>query len=723
MQKITRALQFVAIMLTTFTAGHRTIFSAEAPPKVVSATPLASLQWHPSGKQITYVRQSNQGGAQREVMMGYDLESLSEKVLYDPFTAVKDSSARLPLAGAKWSPKGDALLVKHDRDVWIVPIADAQPKRLTHDEFDEESLSFSPDGTRIAFVKKNNLYAVDVANGTVTQLTFDGSENILNGKLDWVYGEEFEDANPSGRAYAWSPDSKRIAFLRLDQSPVPEHPIVEFLQTHPTVTKQRYPKAGDPNSDASVCVANADGQAASVQRMPPLAGAAYIMPELAWNRDSSAVSVMGLSRSQNELSYFFWKPGSDPVAWLHDTDAAWINVYGNIHFLKVGAVYLSEKDGWLHAYCWDGLEHRQKTRGEWQIVPNKTFHAQPIEIDPAEEYMYFTATEHDPRERHIYRARIANGDEGVMQRLTKEDGTHFQKLSPDGKHMLESFSSVDQPPMMRVLNADGSVLVTLYKSEARGRKSSAEFHEVIASDGTKLYGKLMKPANFDPAKKYPVVVDVYGGPTIQLIRNAWGADDWLDRRLVQEGFVIWSMDGRGSFGRGHAFETAIFKNMGAKELADQLAGVEYVKKFPFVDPARFGIHGWSYGGYMTLYTLTHAPDAFKCGEAGAPVTDWKFYDSIYTERYMRTPKDNPEGYITSSPLAAAGNLKAKLLLIHGTSDDNVHVQNSMNFLDALTKAGRPYELQIQPGQKHGFHGEKAQIFLTDRMVEFFKRNL
>ena len=292
--------------------------------------------------------------------------------------------------------------------------------------------------------------------------------------------------------------------------------------------------------------------------------------------------------------------------------------------------------------------------------------------------------------------------------------------------MLENFSSVTQPPSIRLRRADGALVATLDQRENRWKdfaEARAEFHEVTAADGTNLFARLTKPADFNPARKYPVVVYVYGGPHAQLVHDQWSPVSGRDQLLAQEGFLVWSLDNRGSWGRGHAWETAIYQNLGARELADQLAGVAYLKLLPFVDTNRFGIWGWSYGGYLTLYALTHSPDTFKAGIAGAPVTDWKFYDTIYTERYMCTPKENPDGYKTSSPLAAADKLKAKLLVIHGTSDDNVHMQNSMNFLDALVKAGRPYELQIQPGQSHGFGGEAATRFVTEALVDFFKRNL
>jgi len=296
-------------------------------------------------------------------------------------------------------------------------------------------------------------------------------------------------------------------------------------------------------------------------------------------------------------------------------------------------------------------------------------------------------------------------------------------LSPNGRFIVETFSNVDNPPLTRLLGVDGSLMATLDKPESRlGEYALAktEFVEVKAADGATLYARLTKPADFDPAKKYAVIVSVYGGPQAQVVQNAWGGV-LTDTLYTQEGFLVWSLDNRGSWGRGHAWETTVFKNMGQQELADQLAGIAYLKSLPFVDPNRMVITGWSYGGYFTLYALTHAPAVFKCGAAGAPVTDWKFYDSIYTERYMRTLQENPEGYKNSSPLEAAAKLQARLLLIHGVDDDNVHLQNTISFINALIEARRPFEFYIQPGQKHGFQGESARTYLLDRLLDFFRR--
>ncbi|MEI6235872.1 MAG: S9 family peptidase [Planctomycetota bacterium] len=708
--------------------------------KAVNTTPISSVQWHPTEPWVTYVKTQNDKSGKRDVLYVFDASLSREKVLFDPATG-GGATLQLKLGGFKWSPDGNALLLRTKDSLALFSLAGKSVRQLIENDPDIESPVFSPNNKRIAFIKKNNLYTVDTTDGSVRQLTTDGSETILNGKLDWVYGEELNESNPSGRAFAWSPDSAHIAFLRLDQALVPEFPIVDFLQTHATVLKQRYPKAGDPNSKAAVCVVAADGTPDSIIRMPRRENVEYILPEFTWTPDSKTLAVMTLNRQQNHLTLLAWSPveKSDLRVVIEEKDPAWINVVGGPQFLKAEAgatdarvgfgakfVWLSERDGWLHAYLYNanGTLARQITRGPWMITPNasRAGTAYPFQLDGAGEWIYFSSTEKDPRERHVCRARV-DGAGTNTERLTREDGTHFQRLSPDGKYLVETYASIEQPQITRVLKNDGSVLAVLYQSGFPQKNASAEFHELTAPDGVKLYGRMIKPPNFDPAKKYPVIVDVYGGPSVQMVRNSWGVDDWQDQRLAQDGAIIWKMDNRGSFGRGHAWETAIFKNMGKNELADQLVGVEWLKKLPYVDGERFGIHGWSYGGYMTLYALTHAPEAFKCGVAGAPVTDWKYYDTIYTERYMGTPTDNPTGYLSASPMASARRLTAKLLLIHGSSDDNVHMQNTMNFVDALTKSGRAYELQIQPGQKHGFHGEHAWQYLTDRMIDFFKRNL
>jgi dipeptidyl-peptidase-4 len=719
-------------------------FTAELISKSEHSTNITRVMWHPSGEQVTYLRPRGASRDTTNVLCAYDIALGREMVLFAPPPAT--NGARLSLSNYQWSPGGDAILVEDYRDLWLVSIPQGEPRRITDDSEAEEFPTFSPDGQRVAFVKTNNLFVVEVKSGRQKQLTADGTELVLNGKLDWVYGEEFSHVVTSARAYEWSPDGRRIAFLRLDEHPIPTYPITDFLKAHPTVRSQRYPKAGDTNPVPRMCCVDVTKARSHVVIMPAATNTEYIVPEFSWAPDSMNVAVTTLNRGQNERSVLLWETSGRraPQLLLREMDSAWINPFDPPLFPKparsrkspasasseavVPFIWLSERDGWLHAYRYDldGAPPRQVTRGAWQIEPNfslSSWNDHAVDVDFQNGWIYFSASNPDPRERHLWRARL---DGTALERLSHEPGTHAQRLSPDGRHLLETFSSVKQPMAIRVLRADGTLVVTLDQRSDRWREFAAattEFHEIAGPDNTKLYAQLTKPPDFDSARRYPVIVYVYGGPQAQVVRNHWPAISPRLQLLAQEGFLIWSLDNRGSSGRGHEWEKTVFRRLGTNELSDQLAGIAYLKTLPFVDTNRFGIFGWSYGGYMTLYALTHAPDVFKCGVAGAPVTDWKFYDTIYTERYMRTPAENPAGYRTSSPLAAASRSKGKVLLIHGTADDNVHMQNTMNFVDALIKANRPYELEIQPGQMHGFGGEAANRFLSEQILEFFKRNL
>jgi len=685
---------------------------------------ISNLRWRPGSEQLSYTRREGSGKDAVTWLWLYDIADKSGRRIISS----NAENGKLNLGSYRWSPQGDAILLEGDKELWLFALNTGQKRRLIQDAAEEEYPTFSPDGDRVAFVERNNLYALDLKSGAIQQLSDDGNENVLNGKLDWIYEEELAFRAGAG-AFQWSPDGKKIAYLRLDDSPVPQYPLTDYLQTHALLTWERFPQPGDPNPVPSLRVVSV-GEAARKEwnltvRSPQVE---YVGPMLSWTPDSSAVTYLTLNRAQNELHVQSWNPtsGSNREV-LVEKDPYWINSLVPPRYLQDGQhfLWLSERDGWLHLYLYSsrGEVLKQLTHGDWQIELPSFGEVPSIAVDEKGGWAYFEANEKDPRERHLYRVRL---DGEGFARLSKQPGTHTMNLSPDGKYLVDTSSSFDSPPKTSLLEADGAFLALLDQPQnhlSEYQLAQTEFPEIKARDGATLYARLVKPASFDPKKRYPVIVYVYGGPHEQVVTNRWGVTSSLDHLFAQEGFLVWSLDNRGSSGRGHAWESTIFENMGRQELEDQLDGVAYLKSLSYVDASRLGIWGWSYGGYMTLYTLTHAPDLFKCGAAGGPVTDWKFYDSIYTERYMRTPQENPNGYKSSSPLEAADKLRARLLLIHGADDDNVHMQNTLNFVEALVQTGRPFELYIQPGQKHGFAGPAVRSYLNERLLNFFKENL
>ncbi len=703
-------------------AGQKRLTLALATRRgAIVSFPISRIRWRPGKDEISYLRYDASGGATLRL---YDVAARQETLLLDP--AMLHAPVRL--GTYQWSPSGDALLFLGGNNLWLYDVSSHQVRQLTHSAVPVKDPTFSPDGRRVAFIEANNLYTVNLATGHHRQLTTDGSAIIYNGRFDWVYKEELSE-RATGRAYAWSPNGKMIAFLRLDDGPVPVYPITHYLSTHVTQTLQRYPQAGDRNPIPSFHVITVGPNRHEWSRTFGQGdGVEYLGPQYAWLPNSSAVAFLTLNRAQTVEKVQLWNPTSGEERTLvTETDPYWINSVTAPYFLPDGRrfLWLSERDGWQHLYLYrkSGELLRKLTHGDWMIDHPALSNVPKFEVDAKRGWVYFEATLPSPLQRQIYRVRLNGRD---FQRITQPAGTHVVTLSPDGRYLVDVYSNYQTPPETFLLSRRGKTLATLDKPKnhlAEYDLGTTKFVHVHAPDGTLLYARLVLPPHFDPHKKYPVIVYVYGGPGFQMVRNAWGVTSFFDLYLAQQGYLVWTLDNRGSWGRGHAFESVIFEHLGQHELADQLTGVNYLKSLPYVDANRIGIWGWSYGGYMTLYALTHAPKVFKCGAAGGPVTDWKFYDTIYTERYMRTPQENPQGYRESSPLDAASHLRAKVLLIHGADDDNVHMQNTMNFVNALVEAKKPFSLYIQPGQKHGFVGYTDRVYLARRLYAFFKRNL
>ncbi|MGA8183273.1 MAG: S9 family peptidase, partial [Terriglobia bacterium] len=627
---------FLAVLLVTVPPS----WAAKQPltPELVAqgdqvvAPSINHIMWRPKHEEVSYVRDDNSGDG----LWLYDVASGKARRL--------DVPGGVNPVTYQWSSDGDAILFQGANDLWVFNVQTGETKRLTNDSVKEEEPIFSPAGDAVAFVRQNNIYTISLNTGKTTQLTTDGSGLVFNGLLDWVYKEELAD-RATGRSYEWSPDGRKIAFLRLDDTPVPQYPLVNFLSRHVELNFQRFPQSGDPNPKATFRVVSVEGGGIKtwVSRNDS-ASVEYFGPRFTWTPDSKSICFLTLNRDQTEEVAHLWNvdSGADRTL-LAERDKYWINSLNPPHFLSGGRfLWLSERDGWMHLYLYnmDGKLQKKLTSGDW-MIDRPLFSDLPMfQLAGDSGWVYFLSTEPDPRQREIYRVHL---DGTGLERVSKEPGTHTFYLSPDGRYYVDKFSDSRTPPFTRLYKSDGEEVSTLDKPANYlddYELGATEFVTVKAADGTHLYARMVKPPNFDPHKKYPVIVKVYGGPEIQMVTDSWGVTSLEDQLFAERGYLLWILDNRGSWGRGHAFETPIFEHMGRQELKDQLAGVEYLKSLPYVDSSRMGIRGWSYGGYMTLYTLTHAPGVFKCGAAGGPVTDWKFYDSIYTERYMRTADVN-----------------------------------------------------------------------------------
>ncbi|MBV9670103.1 MAG: DPP IV N-terminal domain-containing protein, partial [Acidobacteriales bacterium] len=565
-----------------------------------------------------------------------------------------------------------------------------------------------------SFRRGPNLYTLSIASKSVNQLTKNGSDTLLNGELDWVYPEELE----IGTAHWWSPDSRYVAYMQFDITHEPVFPQVSSLNHRAVLEPQRFPQPGDPNAEVRVGVVPATGGNTRWMNLGDPRGT--LMARVAWSPSSREIAVEKLPRIQNKLDLLLAnvESGASRVL-LHEEDPQWINVKGEPQFLGDGdrLLWTSERSGFRHLYVYgiDGALQKQLTSGEWEVD-------EVVGVDQEHKRVFFTSTEDSPLERQLY---VTGLDASGTHRLTKGEGTHSISLSPDGTHYMDDYSGLSVPPRQTLCNVDGSEL-RVYRQPDLSEANEYEILptdivKVTASDGTLLYARLIKPAGFEPGKKYPAVVIVYGGPDVQTVHNSWqGVSD--DQVLAHKGFVVWQLDNRGSSGRGHNFESYIYHDLGSHELEDQKTGIQYLIGLGFVDAQRIGMFGWSYGGYMTLYTVTNAPGLIKAAIAGAPVTNYRNYDTIYTERYMGLPENNEHGYEMSSPISKAGNLQSKLLILHNIEDDNVHFQNSVQMAAALEKAGKQFFMVVYPQKSHGV-SEPFRRQLLEQTSDFFEQNL
>jgi dipeptidyl-peptidase-4 len=714
-------------LLAVLAAG---LFAQKKPVTIEAITATRGMEmvgppiWAPDGKTFAY-RQGRQ-------LMLYDMAAKTAKELLSTdvltkaaVTPPQEPRMRWENRGVReelvqWFPGGRDLLISAGRDLFIWHIDTGKYDQLTATAAEERDPKLSPDARYVAFRRNHDLYALEISSRKETRLTNDGSDTLLNGETDWVYPEELD----LGTAYWWSPDSRSVAYLQFDVSREPLYPQADLRGYRAIAEPERYPQAGDPNAEVQLGVVAVSGGATRWMDVGATTHL-FLLARVEWMPDSRRLAVQRLTRVQDRLDLMAADANTGETRLLlRETDPKWINVRNDLRFLSDGKrfVWTSERDGYRHIYLYsnDGQELRRLTSGPWEV-------RSIAGIDERTDRVYFLSSEASPMENQLYTVRFNGKDKA---RLTRDAGWHTVSMAPSMDYFLDTWSNFQVPTRRVLCSVRGEEYAVFRESDRRVLEEyeyvPSEVVTIKAADGrTDLFGMITRPANFQSGRKYPAMVFVYGGPGAQRIRNQFGGlmgDSGLLQVLAQRGYVVWQLDNRGSTGRSHTFESAIYHSLGVTELADQKAGVDYLTSLGFVDPERIGIFGWSYGGFMTVNAMLYSPDTFRVGVAGAPVTNFVNYDTIYTERYMGLPAENAEGYKRTNLSLAAANLKGNLMVIHNFQDDNVLFQNTLQMVDALERAGKKFELMLYTQKTHGVTGPVRRQML-ESIVGYLDRTL
>ena len=727
----------------------------------LSGHTLRGLAWTPDGKQISFLdakrfdaegnaeggvenerhgkqRKENSAalwivdatsGERRMLLSGERLASMLPENSSAPSQAT--GLGRHAPADYQWAPDGTALLFQGSNALVWFALKSKEPRTLVSGNRTLADPKISPDGKFVSFVRDHNLWLVTIADGKERAITRDGVEEIRKGELDWVYPEELEIKT----AYWWAPDSSAIAYLEMDERKVAQYPLVDFASFEGKAEMERYPPVGGANPVVHVFVTSmSSGPAKQMDTGPETE---QYIPRVNWLPDSKHVAIQRLNRAQTNLDLIIADAatGASRVA-LTEKDQYWINVSDDLRFLQDGKrlLWSSERSGYRHIYLYnlEGKELSQLTQGDWEVSAIDA-------VDEKAGLIYFTATEKSPLERHVYRVGL---DGSGFTRITKEAGSHAVNFAPSASSpsgvsssanasvsaFVDTYSNTMNPPRQDLVRSDGSRIAVLNENKvaelASYHLSPVEFLQVKSHDGVMLNAWMIKPPDFDSNRKYPVLVYTYGGPHVQVVMHEWLRSTFLwHQMMAQKGYIIFALDNRGSAGRGHLFEEPIHYRLGAQELSDQRDGAAYLKSLPYVDASRMGIWGGSYGGHMTLHAMFEDWNDFKAGFAAAPVTDWHYYDTIYTERYLGLLPQNEKYYKASSPIEKVKQFRGKLLIAHGTGDDNVHFANTLALINELIEIGKYVEVLPFPGRGHGISDAPAQRLLMERVTRFFLDNL
>jgi dipeptidyl-peptidase 4 len=585
----------------------------------------------------------------------------------------------------------------------------------------QQLATFSPDGTKIAFVRENNLYYKDLVSGKEVQVTFDGKWNeIINGAPDWVYEEEFGFS----KAFAWSPDSRKIAFYRFDETRVRLFNMTMYGELYPEWYSFKYPKAGEENSLVTIHVFDLSN--GSTRAMDIGEETDQYIPRIKWTAEPDKLAILRLNRLQNHIEVLIANPETGKSNVLYSEKNKWYISETSDDFItflddKKHFIVMSERDGWMHFYLYDmkGKLVNQITKGDWDV-------SELLAYDQKSRTLYYRSYEENPLEMHVYGIQI-NGKN--KKKLSTRQGTNSISFSSNYSYFINTHSTANSPTHVSLHDSKGNLIRVLEDNSALRQTmktynfSEVEFTSFTTSDETELFAYMIKPPDFDPGGKYPLLMYVYGGPESQSVRDAWGRHFPWFQMLAQNGYIVACVDNRGTNGRGEAFRKATYMQLGKYETMDQIEGAIHFGSLPFIDAGRIGIYGWSYGGYMAALCMTKGAHVFKAGIAGAPVTNWRFYDTVYTERFMRTPQENPDGYDDNSPINHVEKMKGAFLLIHGTADDNVHFQNSVEMADKLIEADKYFDMLFYPNRSHGISGGNYSYHMYNSMTNFIFKNL
>jgi dipeptidyl-peptidase-4 len=693
-----------------------------------------TIEWSPDGTKLSFVQRDEKGekgelwyvdtatGEKKVLVSAEKLAALDPDVNKVKNEREKERLTRYHVAAYLWAPDSKHLIFDSQGQLWLYDLSTQTAVQFTSAPDPSGDPKFSPDGNHLAYVRKHNLYVRPISGKSERQLTKDTGDNLFNGDIDWVYGEELAVRSN----YFWSPDSKEIAFLHMDETQVPIYPITDWIPTHPSVDNEKYPKVGDPNPVVKLGVVDADK--GKVRWISLTSDAEAYIPRFGWVREGVLWAEV-LNRTEDKMDLYFVdaKSGKSRVVLTESAPGAWFDFdHTEAQFLKTrgGFLWPSWRDGNKHIYLYsfdkqnpmaaDAQLERQLTQGNFEVLGISG-------VDEAAGTLFVEANKDDPRQSQLFSVQL---DGSGFKALSASEGEHFANFSDDGKHYTHTYFGPENAPGISVCAVVNGVCSEVWQARntiADYGLRAPKYLEFKADDGTTLYGRLLLPPDAPAGAKTPLIVDVYGGPAAQMVRKS--TPDAFDEILARKGFAIFAVDNRGTPGRDRKFQTAIRHEFGAVELKDQLTALDQLlSQYPQLDANRIGIWGWSNGGSMTLYAMTHS-ERFRAGVAVAPVTNQENYDTIYTERYMGLLKEDKAGYEQSDVTRSADKLHGALLLVHGTSDDNVHFQNSIQMIDALIKAGKQFRLMIYPNKTHSIAGKEARVHLFTMIADHFEREL